>query len=80
MKIEKAGVPEHRWGQRPLFRTTKHPLRWKPNERASFRVFTAEDESYLDIDDLSEDWEALLENDEMQPKEAAFMHGWDEAL
>lgn len=78
MRIEKAGVPEHAWGHRPLFHTHKHALRWRPNKRE----FSAQDESFLEIDDLSdnsENWDALLDNDEMDPEEAAFMHGWDDA-
>lgn len=78
MRIEKAGVPEHLWGLRPQFRTHKHALRWRPNKRE----FSAYDESFLEIDDLSENsenWDALLDNDEMGPEEAAFMRGWDDA-
>ncbi|MDO8642561.1 MAG: hypothetical protein Q7R76_03150 [Candidatus Woesearchaeota archaeon] len=75
MRIEKAGVPEHLWGQRPLFQTHKHMLRWKPRKNE----LNAEQESYLEVDDTEQNWDVLLDNDEMQPEEAAFMRGWDDA-
>lgn len=75
MRIGKAGLPEYMWGQRPLFHARKHPLRWQPHKKE----FSADEESYLEVDDLSENWDALLDNDEMDPEEAAFMRGWDDA-
>ena len=75
MKIERAGVPEYRWGQRPQLHTHKHTLRTKPQTR---RDLTPSEESYLNIDD-GENWDTLLENDELDPEEAAFMRGWEDA-
>jgi hypothetical protein len=42
-------------------------------------VLDAFEESFLEIDDREENWDSMLEDDMMEPREAAFMRGWDDA-